>query len=237
MKKLLFIAAFAFVFSNTINAQETTSTSTQSTSSDQSFSFGAKAGVNLASISDIDESTGESVKGRTSFHVGALAQYSFSEKFAIQAELLYSELGNKYEYSESFNYDGPLRAGGGNYSYKEEVITKLSYISLPILAKYFIITGLSIEAGPQFSFLVSAKQDWEDTYSDDFGSESDSGSEDIKDFMNGFDIGGAIGATYELDFGLFFSARYVFGLTEIYDVGSLKNKNNVFQISAGYKFN
>ena len=235
MKKLLFFAAFAFLFSNAINAQDTTST--QTTTNEKSFSFGAKAGVNLASISDIDEGTGESIKGRTSFHVGGLAQYSFNEKLAIQVEVLYSEVGNKYEYSDSYNYDGPLRAGGGNYSYNEEVITKLSYISMPILAKYFIITGLSVEAGPQFSQLISAKQDWEETSSDDFGSETDSGSDDIKDFMNGFDIGGAIGASYELDLGLFFSARYVFGLTEIYDVGSLKNKNNVFQLSAGYKFN
>ena len=235
MKKLLFIAALAFVFSNTINAQDTTST--QTTTSEKSFSFGAKAGVNLASISDFDESTGESIKGRTSFHVGGLAQYSFNEKFAVQAELLYSELGNKYEYSYSENYDGPARAGGGNFSENEESITKLSYISMPLLAKYFIIPGLSVEAGPQFSFLLSAKNDWE--YSETFNgeTESESGSIDIKDSIKNVDIGGAIGTTYELDLGLFFSARYVFGLSQINEYGSSSNKNNVFQISAGYKFN
>ena len=129
---------------------------------------------------------------------------------------------------------------------KYESTTKLSYISMPLLAQYFVLEGLSLEAGPQFSLLVSAKEEWDETYSDDFGSETDSGSDDIKDALNTVDIAGHIGATYELDFGLFFTARYLFGLTKINDditVNGISidtgrtNRNNIFQLSAGYKFN
>lgn len=239
MKKLV-LSVLALLVSVAIYAQD------EAASSDKKLSFGAKAGVNFASISDVDESSGESIKGRTSFHVGGVVQYTFSEKFALQGELLYSEAGNKYEYTESFNYDGPVRAGGGNYSYNEESTTKLSYISMPLMAQYFIISGLSVEAGPQFSLLVSAKEEWEWTETFDGGSNSESGSIDLKDVTNTVDVAGHVGATYELPLGLFFTARYVFGLTKINDDITINgitidtgvtNRNNIFQLSAGYKFN
>ena len=49
----------------------------------------------------------------------------------------------------------------------------------------------------------------------------------------------AVGASYELDMGLMFSARYNIGLTNVFDkdiVGE-SNKNHVFQLSVGYKLN
>ncbi len=108
MKKLLLCAAVAvFAFTN-VNAQE--------------VKFGAKAGVNFASITG--DGT-DDVKSRISFHVGGVAEIMISENFSVQPELLYTSIGAKDEYSESF--------AGETVEFKE--VYKLDYISLPIMAK------------------------------------------------------------------------------------------------------
>lgn len=191
MKKLMLLAAVAvFGFSN-MDAQE--------------VKFGAKAGVNFASIGGDD--TGD-LKSRTAFHVGAMAEIGISDKFAVQPELLYSSVGAKADEG-----DGEL---------------KLDYISVPVMAKYMVAEGFSLEAGPQIGLLLSAK------------SEGGGESEDVKDFVNGLDLGIGVGASYRMDSGLNFGARYSLGLSNINDFeGSddFKNQNNVFQISVGYFFN
>lgn len=115
--------------------------------------------------------------------------------------------------------DWSFGSGGNNI--------KLDYVRVPVLAKYYFIKGLSAEAGPVFGVLVSAK-------SDDF---------DLKDEYKTFDAAFAIGASYRLDMGVFFSLRYNKGLLNVnedyVDEGisySYKNQSNVFQVSAGYTF-
>ncbi|WAC02882.1 hypothetical protein N7U66_04435 [Lacinutrix neustonica] len=66
MKKLLFTAAIVALGFTTVNAQE--------------VKFGAKAGVNLATIGG----DAEDVDGLTSFHVGGVAEIMVSEKFSVQ---------------------------------------------------------------------------------------------------------------------------------------------------------
>jgi len=188
MKKLLLCAAVAvFAFAN-VNAQE--------------VKFGAKAGVNFASIGGDDT---DDVDGLTSFHVGGVAEIMFSDKFSFQPELLYSEKG--------FSVD--------------DIDYKLNYISLPLMAKYYVAEGFSIEAGPQVGFLMSAKA----TDGDD--------DVDIDDVISSVDFGVGVGVGYKLDSGLNFAARYNLGLSNINDFeGSddFKNQNNVIQLSVGYMF-
>jgi len=201
---LLFIVLAAFGFS--IQAQN--------------VHFGVKGGVNFATLSgDIED-----VNSRTSFHLGAVAEISISEKFSVQPELLYSSQGAKSEYIETFE--------GETFSAKEEI--KVDYISIPIMAKYYVGNGFSIEAGPQVSFLTSSKFEYD--YS--FGGISESGSEDYKDFTKGIDFGLGFGAGYKMDSGLNFSARYNLGLSNINDdpEDDSNIKNNVFQLSVGYFF-
>ncbi|WP_408582810.1 outer membrane beta-barrel protein, partial [Myroides odoratimimus] len=49
--------------------------------------IGAKAGLNVSNLTNSDASS------RTSIHVGAVAEIFINEKFSIQPEILYSELG------------------------------------------------------------------------------------------------------------------------------------------------
>lgn len=174
-------------------------------------SFGVKAGVNFSDINGPDV---ESFNGKTSFHVGAVAEIPVSDNFAVQPELLYSEQGSDYE-EESF--DGTV---------------SVNYLNIPVMAKFEVAEGLSVEAGPQIGFLLSAK--------DEYDFEGGSEEEDIKDQLKGTDFGLNFGLGYKLENGLNFSARYNLGLSNVND-GDIDDgaeyKNGVFQIGIGFLFN
>lgn len=173
----------------------------------QEISFGVKAGANFATQGGDDV---DGAKMKVGFHAGVLAEFMISEKFGIQPELLYSMQGAKAE--------------EGDYK------TNLDYITLPIMAKYYITEGFSVHAGPQIGFLISAK-----TGDDDMV--------DVKDFYKSIDYGLGIGAGYALDNGLFFNARYYLGLANIQEEIEFLGQtieptvhNNVIQLSVGYMF-
>ncbi|CAM1348252.1 porin family protein [Tenacibaculum crassostreae] len=197
MKKLLLVVAMVAA-GFTANAQD--------------VKFGVKAGMNFASLNG-----GEEVKdlnSRTSFHVGAMAEISISDKFSFQPELLYSAQG----------------ASADNFQGNEADVTfKLDYITMPLMAKYYVAEGFSLEAGPQLAFNTTSKVKAEAN-----GQEA---TEDMKDETNGFDFGLNFGLGYKLENGLNFGARYNLGLSGIAkdnDADSIKN--GVFQISVGYFF-
>lgn len=168
----------------------------------QDLSFGAKAGLNLANLKpDLDDAS-----TRTSFHLGAVLELGISDQFSIQPEILYSEQGAKDDSDD------------------DEVV-RTNYISLPVMAKFYIIDALSIEVGPQFGFLLTAEV------------EDDGDTIDLKDNTKSTDVGFAVGLGYKLDSGLNFGLRYFSG-SDINDVDGDSDKisNRVFQISVGYFF-
>jgi len=193
MKKILLSAVAVFALGTAAQAQD--------------INFGVKAGANFSTIaSDNDEGIGT----RTGFHVGAIAEFKFSDTFSLQPELVYSMMGSSYDF------------GGDSYD------TKLDYITIPVVAKYYVFEGFDIEAGPQVGFLASAKE--EDT--------------DAKDFYKSVDFGVTAGVGYALPMGVFFQARYYIGLSDIYDIpddveeafGESSANNYSIQLSVGYKF-
>ena len=171
------------------------------------MSFGVKGGVNFATVSGSDIDTPES---RTSFHVGVVGEFPLADILSLQVEALYSGQGFEYEFEGS---DG------------DKAEMQLDYINVPVLAKVYIIKGLSIEAGPQFSFLVNEEAD--------LNPNSDDGDFDM-DEAETFEFGVAAGLTFQTEMGLFATGRYNVGLTEIYQ--DVDAKNSVFQLGIGYKF-
>lgn len=165
----------------------------------QDFSFGVKGGINVASIGGGNSLGLSGLGSKISFHVGGVAEVPISEKFAVQPELLYSSQGS------NFNFVGNTKL-------------KLDYINLTILGKYYILEGLSAEAGPVVGFLLSTNADKED--------------------YNSLDVAFAIGASYKLNESIFFSLRYNKGIADINNDENIdfSSQNNVLQISAGYAF-
>ncbi|RAV29891.1 porin family protein [Sinomicrobium soli] len=194
MKKLLLVAVMAFGFVCTAAAQEVT--------------FGVKAGLNFSQLKvDLDGIGSGSSDGRTGFYLGGLADFGLSEKFHIQPEVLYSNEGAK-----------------GVDEYGEKADASISFINIPVLAKFYVVEGFNIHAGPQLGILVDA----------------DGGTDELK--TTNFSL--AFGAGYELSSGLFFDARYNLGLSDITDLGEeyeaagldFSMKTRAFQVGFGYRF-
>jgi hypothetical protein len=178
------------------------------------ISFGLKGGLNFALITGDDT---DNFDGRAAFHIGGIVEVPISEKFSFQPEILYSSQGDK------------MTEEGMDISFK------LDYLNLPLIAKYYLTEGFSLEAGPQIGFLLSSKV------------EAEGISIDIKDVMKGIDFGLNFGVGYKLENNLFFGARYNLGVANIVenngsildveiDAGNTKNHNEVFQLSVGYFF-
>lgn len=209
--KLLKIYSLCAIMLGTVtmtNAQ----TSSGSKMDDMMPHFGIKGGVNFATINGNDF---DSPDARTSFHVGALVQFPLTEMFSLQAEALYS--------GEGFKTNIPSGLFGGDSN--DEVEYQLDYINVPILARVYVIQGLSIDVGPQFDFKVNEEfdgdpgnddGDWEVSKAKDFG------------------VSAAGGLTFETGIGLFATGRYTIGLTDVFEDQDAKNA--VWQIGIGYKF-
>lgn len=167
--------------------------------------FGPKVGLNLASISDLNDSS-----MRTAYYVGAVAEFKINSRFSIQPEIVYSAQG----------------AEGKNFGIKTKF--KNDYVTVPVMAKIYLIDGLNFEIGPQIGFLVNAK-----------GSVDVNGVEvgkDLKSDLKSTDVSLGLGAAYELPMGFFVNARYNLGLTKVVEDDNSDSKNNVIQLGAGYKF-
>ncbi|MCM4152435.1 PorT family protein [Arenibacter sp. N53] len=164
----------------------------------QEIHLGAKVGINFASI--YGDNTGNLDPITSLVNFGVVAEMPFSEKLSFQPEIMYSIQG---------------------YSIGEDVVA-LNYMNLPLMGKYYITKGFSVEAGPQIGFLLSAK--YEDV--------------NVKDNFKTLDFGVNLGLGYKLDNGLNFGARYDLGLSNINDLNGTSDKfrNGVFQVSVGYFF-
>ncbi len=149
----------------------------------QDVKFGFKGGLNLSTINGDDIS--DQADGRTGYHIGAVVQLSIAETFAIQPELLYSAQGLD-------NLD-------------------IDYLNLPVLAKFKFAKVFSVEAGPQFGFVVNDSSNILEPES--------------------FDLSGAVGAGVEIS-KFFGQIRYNFGFTDV--IENADSKNASFQISVGY---
>lgn len=159
----------------------------------QFLKFGVKAGANFANLKGDDDANFDSY---TSFHFGVITQINVTDNFAIQPELLYSSQGAKVN-QEAFDI-------------------KYDYITVPVLLKYYILSNkLSLEAGPQFAFLVN------DNVGETFRTEA-------------FEFAAVGGLGIDITKSLFVQARYVAGLTDTSK--DAKIKNEVVQLSLGFKF-
>lgn len=220
MKKITFTIIACTLFSAVIYAQT------------PDIKIGAKAGVNFANFSGDAVDT----KMKTGFHVGGLVEIFINEKFSVQPELLYSSQGAKLETERLELYEGANRLNG-----KIDQKMTLDYINVPIMAKYYVAEGFSIQAGPQVGFLVKAETVLKTSASINginlpLPSELNE-TTDIKDEVKPVDFGLNFGVGYELPLGIFIDARYNLGLSKLpEDNYSDKVKNTVIQISIGYKF-
>ncbi|MBB6369925.1 porin family protein [Chryseobacterium shigense] len=188
----------------------------QAKSSSNPVTFGVKGGMNVSSLSK-DEGLDDQ-KSKIGFNAGAFANIPIASSFSVQPEVLYSQYGEKSEY----------RLGNTNYS----ASTKLDYITVPVMLQYNLIPELYLEAGPEFGFMVSAKNKFKNE-----STGNSTTSDNYKDNLNTFNFGIGLGAGYYFTPNLGITARYVAGVTDIFkDNSGDAVRNNTFQVGLAYKF-
>jgi hypothetical protein len=174
------------------------------------FSAGITAGANLATQTPT-----------TYYHVflarpvaGLFAQYNFVPAFDVQ-------LGANYS-GEGVNLKD-LSTGDKDQG-------RLAYLNIPLFAQYRFPFGGYVELGPQFGFLLSAK--------DNVDGES---NVDVKSFYKSTDIKGGVGLGYEFTHnslkGLGVEFRYLRSLSSIdKDATDDENvRNRIFSIALTYR--
>lgn len=168
------------------------------TSNAQGIGLGIKGGANFANQNIEDVST-ESI---TNYHLGAYLNLMFTDKFGITPEILYTAQGSEISNAK----------------------LKTDYVAIPIMFRWKPISLISLQAGPQFSFLTKGEYD----------------GESVKDQLKNNDFGLAIGAGVHLPLGLNGGIRYVWGFSDISDFESTapgeysEIKNRTFQVYVGW---
>lgn len=171
------------------------------------FAVGIKGGLNFANL-DASKSAGANYESRTGYHAGAFALIKVGA-FGIQPELIFSRQGSKFQQPNTQDLEA-------NYD----------YINIPVIAKFYLPLGLNLQAGPQFGFLTKAEVE-----------QTAGNFQDVKSASKNSDVSIAMGAGWDLPFGLTVDARYNLGVSKVNDTSGTSGdfKNRVFQVSVGYK--
>jgi hypothetical protein len=167
----------------------------------QKFNLGIKAGANFPSPKY--ERTGVSnVNGKMALNLGAFATIG-ALGFNVQPELNYSQI---------------------NFDYTEASAVKRfkqTYLAIPVLFKFNIpLSGFGLYAGPQYSNLLSAKDN----------------DVDVKSTLSSSEWAAVFGADFKIPLTkIIISARYQAGITDVATSSAVKLKNNLATVSVGLK--
>ena len=167
--------------------------------------FGVKVGASLARL-NISGITPNIPKQALEPHLGVMYRYRL-HKFVIQPELLLSVKG------------GTIQTERIGTTARDTKSSKYYYVSVPFMLGYIPTEGLTLQAGPEFSYALNA------------GKTNGPGAKN--------DVGLAIGAHYDfLDMldKLSLHVRYVQGFTNVSPEPLATYKNRVFQVSIVYNF-
>ncbi|GEM_PF-700426 len=208
-------------------------------------SFGVKGGIGVSTVSLSDQlSESYTMDGRFTIHGGGFINYGFGGRFAIQADVLYSQKGGTLKDREMILLNLP---DGGQALGRLESEQNLNYLDIPIVFQYrFRGRSLTpyVSAGPQFSFGLGGKSTLKfdsDTHPmQDPSQDINFGSANADDFK-GFDFGISLGGGAELELtsgALTFDLRAGLGLSNMDPQGrdAFGTKNRAFTFSIGYKF-
>lgn len=201
MKKLLLIVAIGVLGFTIGNAQATSG----------DFELGLGAGVNFAGVSDIEGQN--TAGGLTSFNIGAIGEYYFSDRWGIKAKLTYDSKGWGDGFITSENFD---------------TITtdfKLNYLTIPIMANWHFGSTRKwyLNFGPYIGILLNAE-------------DSELGL-DLKESFKSTDIGLALGIGYKFNIAentkLYIEYDEQAGFTDIFEENNgdaISNRRSSFNV-------
>ena len=198
------------------------------------WSIQPKVGMNLSKVSNMPKFNDSGVNVDRSlyagFVIGGEFEYQVANPFSLAAGLNFSMQGCQWD-----DYD--YTVDGVKYEYKDNKI-ELNYINLPIVANIYLFKGFAIKGGVQFGYLVSANA----KNTEKIDNKTTNYDLKVYDMCNKFDVSIPVGISYQIPtIPIYIDGRAIFGLTDIMKKENLapnsKNfKNQVFQLTVGYKF-
>jgi len=198
------------------------------------FSLQPKIGSTLSKVSNMPKANMEDVTLDKSLYAGLViggeAEYQLTKMFSVAAGVNYAMQGCQWE-------DAEVKIDGKKYSI-EDTKFELGYINLPIVANAYLFKGFAVKAGVQFGFLMSAKY----KMTQKMDGNKISTDTDIKDNCNKVDISIPVGVSYQVPtIPIYIDGRVNIGLSDIVKkeymgAGEKNCKNQVFQLTVGYKF-
>jgi hypothetical protein len=162
------------------------------------------------------------------FIIGGEAEYQFTKVFSLAAGVNYAQQGSGWK-------DKSFSVNGVSADLKDAKI-ELGYVNVPIVANVYLFKGFALKAGVQFGFLTNA--DMKFTLKSEQGNLNQSSDFDqsIMDGCEKFDIAIPVGVSYQFKVPIVIDARYNIGLKNVSKEVGEDFKNQVFQITVGYKF-
>jgi len=220
MKKSILLAAASFA----------AACSFTSAAHAQSISIGIKGGVNASRLAG-NVTNKDYYSTKYGGQGGLLLNVSFLNNgiLAVQPEVLFSQRGYKVN-------DPSTKISGSNSIYTLKGTSSYNYIDVPLLAKVKL-GSFYFEAGPQYSHLLSAKDD--NRYLQNGNLAHHETNELNLGKANRNEIGLATGVGVQTKSGLLIGLRYTGSFTELaktnYHNNELENARfSVFQASVGY---
>lgn len=170
--------------------------------------FGLKGGLNLTTLNLEDPEA--SYDSRAGFHAGVFLRGRFGN-VGLQPELLL------------FTQQGDFQTA--LYTARES----FTYLSIPVMLKFYPMGGLNLQLGPQFGFLLDGERKYESFVGNL--------SQDITDYYKNSDVAVSVGAGYDFDFGLGLDLRYNIGVKDINNAADGEEaRSRIFLLSLGWNF-
>ena len=220
MKKIVMMLAL-LVTSLSANAQYAPGT----WSLQAKFGFGASQLTNMEKIPLSNSNADTQFKGAAM--IGVDVQYQISNLLGIQFGLNHWWQGSGWE---NFVED--------NVKYEDNKFA-LEYISLPVLANFYVCKGLALKTGVQLGYLVDADVEMTAKAKMDNYKVTNITSIDMEDDCKKFDVSIPVGISYETSSDWIFGAQYNIGMPKVnkesYE-GVKDSKNGVFMFTVGWKF-
>lgn len=181
--------------------------------------FGVKGGINPSiwnvKVGDTKE---DDYKSRIGFHFGGVVDFSISDNFSIQPQLLFVNKGSKEKHGD----------------HDDKILVNAIDIPVNFLYKTNVGKGkFFVGGGPNLGFNLSAKIKGEhdgevEEEKIEIGSEAGQ--------LKGFDFGLNALAGYQFGNGLFVSANFTPGIANLSNTNNTTSRSSYFGLSAGFMF-
>jgi hypothetical protein len=203
----------------------------------QSVRLGLRAGANYSNLAGNVQNQ-DRYNNKIGFLGGVMLNVPLIQDgfLSLQPEILYSQKGFENKPTEYANVLGGNQKREGKVNY--------NYLDVPVLLKVRA-SGLIFEAGPQYSYLLTANNQTKTTTTSAFGGTPTTTESQNKTDVSGLnrnELGYLAGVGYEAENGLSLSLRYTGAFSDFvksdnnnYFNGDLKNaRHSAFQLSLGY---